>query len=138
MDFADYYGFSIVPCNVGKGNEKGRVENAVGYIKKNLFNGLDIPDFEAMKPIAKNWLDTVANVRIHGVTGKKPCDMFAEELSCLNCLPPEPYDIGVVRQVRASRQFRVTIDTNHYSVPAQLAGVSLTAKLYPDNASFFL
>lgn len=137
MDFADYYGFSIVPCNVGKGNEKGRVENAVGYIKKNLLNGLDIPDFEAMKPIARNWLDTVANVRIHGVTGKKPCDMFAEELSCLNCLPPEPYDIGVVRQVRASRQFRVTIDTNHYSVPAQLAGVSLTAKLYPDRLCFY-
>jgi transposase len=30
MDFADYYGFKIVPCNVGKGNEKGIVENGVG------------------------------------------------------------------------------------------------------------
>lgn len=137
MDFADYYDFSIVPCNVGKGNEKGRVENAVGYIKKNLLNGLDISDFEVMKPVARNWLDTVANVRIHGATGKKPCDMFAEELSCLHCLPPEPYDIGVIRQVRASRQFRVTIDTNHYSVPAQLAGVSLIAKLYPDRLCFY-
>jgi transposase len=29
-DFAAHYGFRIVPCNVGKGHEKGRVENGVG------------------------------------------------------------------------------------------------------------
>ena len=33
-DFAAHNGFRIVPCNVGKGNEKGRVENGVGYVKK--------------------------------------------------------------------------------------------------------
>ncbi|MGB9498287.1 MAG: transposase [Dissulfuribacterales bacterium] len=70
LDFADHYGFSIVPCNVGKGNEKGQVENAVGYVKKNLLNGLDIPDFSMMEPAARQWLDTVANVRIHKETGK--------------------------------------------------------------------
>ena len=62
MDFADHYGFDIVPCNVGKGNEKGVVENAVGYVKKNLLNGLDISDFKMMQPLAQNWLDTIANV----------------------------------------------------------------------------
>ncbi len=137
LDFADYYGFKIVPCNVGKGNEKGRVENAVGYVKKNLLNGLEISDFKIMEPVSKKWLDTVANVRIHGVTGRRPCDMFAQEIPCLNILPADPYDIGVVKQVRASKQFRVTIDTNYYSVPAQLAGVRLTAKLYPDRLCFY-
>jgi len=39
--------------------------------------------------------------------------------------------------MRASRQFRITIDTNHYSVPAQLAGVRLTVKLYPDRICFY-
>ena len=43
LDFANHYGFAITPCNVGKGNEKGRVENAVGYVKKNFLAGLDIP-----------------------------------------------------------------------------------------------
>jgi len=32
LDFARHNGFTITPCNVGKGNEKGRVENGVGYI----------------------------------------------------------------------------------------------------------
>ena len=137
MDFARYYGFKIVPCNVGKGNEKGIVENAVGYVKKNLLNGLDVSDFKIMKPIVQHWLDTVANVRKHGETGRRPVDMFAEEEQSLQPLPIEPYDIGVVKQVRASRQFRVTIDTNRYSVPAQLAGVGLTVKLYPDRLCFY-
>jgi len=137
MDFARHYGFKIVPCNVGKGNEKGIVENAVGYVKKNLLNGLDISDFKIMKPLVQHWLETIANVRNHGETGKKPLDMFTEEKPYLQPLPVEPYDIGIVKQVRASRQFRVTIDTNQYSVPAQLAGVGLTAKLYPDRLCFY-
>ena len=137
MDFARHYGFKIVPCNVGKGNEKGIVENAVGYVKKNLLNGLDISDFKIMKPFVQHWLDTVANVRAHGETGRRPVDVFAEEKQSLQSLPIEPYDIGVVKQARASRQFRVTIDTNRYSVPAQLAGVGLTVKLYPDRLCFY-
>ena len=137
VDFAQHYGFSIAACNVGKANEKGLVENAVGYVKKNLLNGLDISDFKIMEPLAGNWLDTVANIRTHGETGKRPIDMFGQEKKSLNQLPAEPYDIGVVKQVRASRQFRVTIDTNRYSVPAQLAGVRLTVKLYPDRLCIY-
>ncbi len=137
MDFASHYGFKIVPCNVGKGNEKGIVENAVGYVKKNLLNGLDISDFKIMQPVVQNWLDTVANVRNHGETGLRPVDMFTEERPSLQPLPVEPYDIGIVKQARANRQFRVTIDTNRYSVPAQLAGVGLTIKLYPDRLCFY-
>lgn len=137
MDFARHYGFKIVPCNVGKGNEKGIVENAVGYVKKNLLNGLDISDFKIMKPFVQHWLDTVANVRQHGETGRRPVDMFADEKQSLQPLPIEPHDVGVVKQARASRQFRVTIDTNRYSVPAQLAGVGLTVKLYPDRLCFY-
>ncbi len=137
LDFAEHYGFSIVPCNVGKGNEKGQVESGVGYVKKNLLNGLDISDFKVMKPVTQNWLDTIANVRSHGETGKKPIDMFVEEKPYLQPLPAELYDIGVVKQMRASRQFRVSIDSNRYSVPAQLAGVGLTVKMYPERLCIY-
>ncbi len=137
IDFARYYDFTIVPCNVGKGNEKGIVENAVGYVKKNLLNGLVIADFKVMEPVTKHWLSSVANVRKHGQTGQRPVDMFKDEKPLLQHLPHGPYDIGQVRSMRASRQFRVTIDTNHYSVPAQLAGVRLTVKLYPDRICIY-
>lgn len=137
LDFADHYGFSITPCGVGKGNEKGRVENGVGYVKKNLLAGLDLPDFHAMAPTARHWLDTVANVRVHGETRKKPIEMFQEERASLLPLPPHPYDIGAISQVRASSQFRVSLDSNHYSVPAEYAGSLLTLKTYPDRICLY-
>jgi transposase len=135
--FAEHYGFDIVPCNVGKGNEKGRVENAVGYVKKNFLAGLDIPDFAMLAPAAQHWLDTVANVRVHGETRQRPVDLWQREKPHLNALPLNPFDIATVSQVRASRQFRVTLETNRYSVPAHLAGQMLTLKTYPDRLCLY-
>lgn len=132
LDFAHHYGFAISACNVGKGNEKGRVENGVGYVKKNFLSGLDIPDFGAINPAARIWLDTIANVRIHGVTRQKPVDLLEKERPYLKPLPTHPVDVATVTQVRASSLFRITIDTNRYSVPAEYVGTPLTLKLYPD------
>jgi transposase len=137
FDFAKHYGFDIMPCNVRAGNEKGRVENAVGYIKKNFLNGLDIPDFSSLHPAARLWLDSVANVRIHGETRQKPVDLFEKERPYLNPLPLNPFDVATVYQARASSQFRITYDANHYSVPAELAGERLTLKAYPDRLCIY-
>jgi len=136
-DLADHYGFDIAPCNVGKGNEKGRVENAVGYVKKNFLAGLEIPDFSVINPAAKVWLDTIANVRVHGTTRKKPDELFEKERPFLRSLPPHPFDCANRYQLRASSQFRVTLDTNRYSVPAQYAGNALTLKAYPDRICIY-
>ena len=118
-DFAGHYGFTIAPCGIGKGNEKGRVENGVGYVKKNFLNGLDLPDFSAVNPAAQHWLEAIANVRLHGETHQPPVERFKEEQALLKPLPAIPYDSATITTVRASKQFRVTLDTNRYSVPAE-------------------
>ncbi|NCO51296.1 MAG: transposase [Deltaproteobacteria bacterium CG23_combo_of_CG06-09_8_20_14_all_51_20] len=137
LDFARHHGFTITACGVRKANEKGRVENAVGYVKKNFLAGSDLPDFTALAPAAKLWLDTVANVRIHGETRKQPVKMLMEERPHLLPLPANPYDIATVVQVRASSQFRVAMDSNRYSVPARYAGYRLTMKIYPDRLCLY-
>ena len=136
-DFARHHRFEIAPCNVGAGHEKGRVEAGVGYVKKNFLAGLDIPDFRALNPAARHWLDTVANVRVHGETHKRPLDLFALERDQLRPLPELIYDIGAVHTVRASNRFRVTFDTNRYSVPAEYASQRLTLKSYPDRLCIY-
>lgn len=132
LDFANHYGFALSACNVRRGNEKGRVENGVGYVKKNLLNGLDIPDFAAIHPAARLWLETIANVRIHGETKKQPTELFNIEKPALRSLPVNPYDIGTVHNMRASSRFRIAFDTNRYSVPANHAGEKIIVKTYPD------
>ena len=138
LDFATHNGFPIAPCNVGKGHEKGRVENGVGYVKKNFLAGLELPDFSALNPAARQWLDTVANVRLHGETRETPSTLWHTERPSLHPLPMHPFDLAPVSQVRASRQFRIPLETNRSSVPAHYAGHALTLKTYPDRLCIYL
>ena len=132
LDFARHWGFDISPCAVAKGNEKGRVENGVGYIKKNFLNGLDFLDFSAVNPAAEVWLASIANVRIHGETHQRPVDLFKAEQALLRPINPMPYDLGRIKSQRATKQFRIALDANHYSVPAEYASRRVTIKATPD------
>jgi transposase len=137
MDFARHHGFEIVACNVGRGNEKGRVESGVGYVKKNFLRGLELTEFSSIQAAAQVWLDTVANVRVHGETQRRPIDLFAEERLHLRRPNPHPYDLGRTSTTIASSQFRITLDTNHYSVPCAYAHRRLTVKAYPDRVCIY-
>jgi len=137
LDFANHYGYQIRACGVGKGNEKGRVENAVGYVKKNFLAGLDIPDFRTVNPAAKAWMEEIANVRIHGTTRKQPVEMFKTERPAMGRLPAMPCDTATPRPVRASNRFRIKLDSNRYSVPAEYAGAQLTMKAAIDTVRLY-
>src|ERR1017187_3799295 len=137
LDLAAHYGFEPVACNVRKGNKKGRVENGVGFVKKNFLNGLEIPSFAAVNPAAIQWRDTVANVRVHGETHRKPIDLFVEENPRLKPLPVMPYDCAVLRPISANGCCHVVLETNRYSVPHLYASQKLTLKLYPDQLLLF-
>jgi len=137
LDLAAHYGFRPVACQVRKGNEKGRVESGVGYVKKNFLNGLDIPSFAAVNPAATLWRDTIANVRVHGETQRQPSDLFAQEKPRLKPLPAMPYDCAIIRPIGANGCSHVILDTNRYSVPHRYASQKLTLKLYPDQLLIF-
>jgi hypothetical protein len=137
LDFSRHWGFDISPCNVRAGNEKGRVENGVGYVKKNLLAGLELGDFSTMQPAAQLWVDTVADVRIHESTHQRPIDHFKEEAAKLRPLNAAGFDLARPILVRANKQFRVALDSNHYSVPARLAGCRLTLKAYADRVCIY-
>lgn len=130
LDFAQHYGFTIKACAPRRPQQKGRVENGVGYIKKNFLAGLELDEFAPLNPAARLWLDTVANVRLHGETNRRPQDLFLEEKPALRPLPMVPYDAALVRPVRVTNRCRVVVDTNRYSVPPVCAGQLLTLKLY--------
>ena len=137
LAFSRHWGFGISPCNVRAGQEKGRVENAVGYVKKNLLAGLELPDLAAMRPAATVWVDTVADVRIHGQTHQRPIDRFEDERAHLLALNPAGFDLARVCEVRATKQFRVPLDSNHYTVPSRYAGLRLTLKAHADRVFIY-
>jgi transposase len=130
LDLANHQGFQIRACGVKQPQEKGRVENAVGYVKKNFLNGLELSDSKIINPAARRWLDTVANVRVHGTTQKIPQELFLHEK--LKPLHPIAYEAAILNSVRVNGQFRIKVDGNRYSVPCQYASSKLTLKRFAD------
>jgi len=137
VDFARHYGFAIAPCNVRRGNEKGRVESGVGYVKKNFLKGLEPGEFTAIQAAGQLWLDTVANVRIHNETRQRPGDLLAEERPHLQAINPNAYDCARTFTAIASSQFRIRLDTNRYTVPSTYAHRKLTVKAWPDRLCIY-
>ena len=129
LDFAAHYGFEPAACNPAKGNEKGRVENGVGYVKKNFLAGLEILSFEPINPAARQWLDATANVRIHRETNRKPIELYEQEKPLLRALPVHPYDCSVIQSVGVNRCCRISFQGNRYSVPHLYASQKLTLKI---------
>jgi len=136
-DFAAHYGFTVRACNVRKANEKGIVENAVGYVKHSFLSGRPIRQFASLNPAVALWLEQTANVRIHGRTRRRPVDMFVAERSLLKPLPPHPYDCATIQTVLVNSQFRVRVDGNRYSAPVAYAGRKLLLKLYPERLTLY-
>ena len=93
---------------------KGRAERGVAYVKTNFLAGLELPNFSALNAAVRLWLETVANVRQHRETQRRPEDLWGEERSHLQPVNPRPFDVGRVLSVRANRQFRVTLESNCY------------------------
>lgn len=128
-DFARDYGFEIVACNPRSPQEKGRVENGVGYVKKNFLAGRQFKDFDHIAPAARQWLDLVANQRLHRVTGQKPHDLWQTERKFLQALAVNTPETATIVRLRATSTFRLCIETNRYSVPAQYANHYLDVHL---------
>lgn len=136
-DFAGHYGFTVKACNVRKANEKGIVENAVGYVKKNFLAGRPIRELTSLNAAVAVWLEQTANVRIHGRTRQRPVDLFVAEKPMLKALAPHPYDCALIETALVNSQFRVRVDGNRYSVPAAHAGRKLLLKLYPERLCLY-
>jgi len=137
MDFAGYCLFEPVACGIARGNEKGKVESGIKYIRGSFLEGREIVDWADLQREAVIWRDTVANVRIHGTTRQRPVDRYAQEESLLQALPGKDYDASIIRPVKATNQAFVIFDVNAYSVPWQLSSKILTLKATSHEISVF-
>lgn len=101
---------------------KGKVESGVKYVRRNLWQGLvSIAGVDDLNHRCGEWLDKVANVRVHGTTGRVPLEMLKEEgLQPVAGRPLYPAHPAVLRVV--SRDCLVSYGGCWHSVPAEWAG----------------
>lgn len=101
----------------GKGNDKGKVESLVGYVRRNLF--VPLPSFESFDAL-NTYLDIQCWKRLeqraegHTLTiGER----LEQEREAMLQLPQAPYDASDKRAGRVSSLSLVRYKANDYSVP---------------------
>jgi len=133
LDFLRVFKITPRACNSRSPHEKGKVENAIKYIRNNFwplrkFTGLD--DVQAQ---VLNWLAKVANVRVHQTTSERPVDRLRKD--CLSAMP-EPPDCRETLSLKVYKDFGVRFDGNIYTVPPWAIDKNVTLKA--DNQQVWL
>lgn len=139
IDYASVRGFSIVACNIASGNEKGRVERPIQFIRDRFWPTVRATDLLSLNVQAAAWRDTFANNREHAVTGKVPALVFEnEEKKLLKPLTGAPFNADDIDTLIVSKMFRVRFDRNSYSVPPHLVGQKVLLRGCDDYVRIFL
>lgn len=127
LELAGHYHFRPEPCNVTRGNEKGRVERAIGYLRTSFFPGRRFSDLADANHQLAAWLAGTANVRPWPQErGRNVADAYAEDKAKLLPLPEHPADCWHVRSCRSDKTAFVRFDLNDYSVPPEYCQRPLT------------
>lgn len=115
--FASHYGFEAQACNPRKGNEKGHVENKVGYVRYNFFTPSPvINDLAHLRDLLFEQCRK-DHQRSHYKKGEVIADLLEEEKKYGLALPESDYPVFKQSMVTANKYGEVRIDGALIHVP---------------------
>ena len=118
LDLAAHYRFEPRPVAVARGNEKGRVERAIRYIRDSYFAARSFTDVADLNAQAAAWCaDTAADRACPEDRTRRVREVFAEEQARLLPLPDNPFPCADRVAITVGRAPYVRFDLNDYSVP---------------------
>ena len=114
--FATHYKFKPKFCNPASGNEKGNVENKVGYFRRNFF--VPIPEIPSILEYNKHLfrLCDIDNERVHYQKNKKICELLNFENQYIVPINSIDFEVAKYEKRRINKYGFIDIDTNKYSV----------------------
>ena len=112
------------PCAVARGNEKGRVERTIRYLRTSFWPARRFRDLDDLNHQAAAWIEAVAHRRTVPDDPERRIVASAldEERPRLVPLPAHPFETDRVVPIRIRKQPYVRFDGNLYSVPHGLVG----------------
>jgi len=126
VELSSHYHFSARPCQVNAGNQKGRVERVIRYIRESFFAARPWTTLEDLNRQARQWRDQVAHARPWPEGDSRTvAEVFAEERPLLLPLPAHRFDTDLLVPVRSRKTIYVRFDLNDYSIPPAAVGRQL-------------
>jgi len=130
--FRTYYGFEAQFCNGGKANEKGRVENKVGSLRRSVL--VPVPSGKCIHAINDHLLFKCRQKQSEQVPDgtESVAERLEIERRLLRKLPGQRYPCYRVTWTKPNRTSLVNVARNWYSVPPALRGTQLTVHLHSE------
>ena len=127
LELAAHYHFEPRPCQVRAGNQKGRVERAIRYVRDSFWAARTFTTLGECNRQALKWRDEIAHQRPWpDDRNRTVAQAFLDEQPRLLPLPLHPFDTDCVVAVRSAKTIYVRFDGNDYSIPPEAVGRSLT------------
>lgn len=119
--FTMHHKFKADFCNPDSPQEKGNVENKVGYIRRNYL--LPPPKIEDLEEFNRNLLEKcmVDLQREHYVKKDQIIDLFKAEQEALIPLPNERFRVFTLEKVKTDKYSFIHFDKNQYSTSPEYA-----------------
>jgi transposase len=127
LALAAHYRFEPRPVAVARGNEKGRVERAIRYVRDSFFAARSFTDLDDLNDQASAWCQ--------GLAAERPCPenpalsvgaAFEAERGSLLALPDDAFAAHERLEVCVGKTPYVRFDLNDYSVPHECVRRTLT------------
>lgn len=113
-----HYSFEARPVAPARGNEKGRVERAIRYIRTAFFEGRSFTDIDHLNAQADAWVAGPASARRCPEDAQLTVQQaFDQETAHLMDIPATPFCCDEVRAETAAKTPCVRFDLNDYSIP---------------------
>ena len=127
LELSAHYHFAPQPCQVRAGNQKGRVERAIRYVRDSFWAGRTFTTLAECNRQAWLWRDEVAHQRRwRGEDSRTVAEVFAEEQLRLFSAPLHLFNTDRVEAVQSHKTICVRFDLNDYSIPPEAVGRPLT------------
>jgi transposase len=127
------YGFTIELCTPRQPQQKGAVENLVGFVKRAFFRARRFTDLASDLPQQlAEWLVEVNTTRPNRATKEIPAARLVAEQARMKPLAVVPREYGLRPPVTVGPTAMVTYHGIRYAMPAAACGIPATLWLYPD------
>ena len=137
LELARHYGFLPKACRAYRPQSKGKVERPFRYVREDFFLARSFRNLDDLNAQLRQWLDGVANVRVHATTRRVVAEHFAEEQPSLGPLPAGPFQATLRLERRITRDGMVSVDGNLYSVPDSTRRRAVEVHLLADELRVF-
>ena len=138
LAFASHYRYEPRPVAVARGNEKGRVERAIRFVRDAFFAARTYRDLADLNTQADAWCQGAAADRLCPEDRARTMRMvFAEEQPRLLALPAEPFPTAERIEVAIGKTPYARFDLNDYSIPHTQVRRTLTVLATLDTVRVF-